>query len=393
MKKPSPKGKTRILRGAPLRDVALGLCLFSWAAAALCNDNTPPDLLTSAGSAVARQSEPRGATGAEQGEFVLAPVPLLQPALGGGIVLVGMYFHPHEAARPANITGAAVGYTSTESYLIGATHDHHFEGDRWRFQGTAGYAKFNLNFNGIGAEAGDPGRSLSYSVEGSFLEPTLWRKFSQGWSSGLNGQFLDAKINFEDNAPDDPILDPISSQELDLKSIGVGLIAQKDTRDNRFAPYSGIYFQADGSFFPDSLSNNLDYRIYSGFYNQYWRVRDTTVLAANVSSSYADGQVPFYRLSKLNIRGVSGDTYWDKFLLQGQAEVRQQIQGNWSAAVFAGYGGVSRSAGKLDSDDMILAGGAGVRYMVSSQQRVALRLDVARGQDGTMVYISVGEAF
>jgi hypothetical protein len=42
---------------------------------------------------------------------------------------------------------------------------------------------------------------------------------------------------------------------------------------------------------------------------------------------------------------------------------------------------------------MIFAGGAGIRYMVAPEQRVALRLDVAKGQDQTMVYISVGEAF
>jgi len=73
--------------------------------------------------------------------------------------------------------------------------------------------------------------------------------------------------------------------------------------------------------------------------------------------------------------------------------VRQKIHGNWSAALFAGYGGVNTSLEALDSDDMILAGGAGIRYMVSPQQRVALRLDVAKGKDETMVYISVGEAF
>ena len=66
---------------------------------------------------------------------------------------------------------------------------------------------------------------------------------------------------------------------------------------------------------------------------------------------------------------------------------------SWSAALFAGYGGVSPSLKDLDWDDMILAGGAGIRYMVAPKERVALRLDVAKGQDDTMVYVSVGEAF
>ena len=363
------------LRDAPLLKVAIGLCL-----------------LTTAGEAASEEAAAVPG-GAEQGAFVWAPIPMLQPALGGGAVLVGMYFYPHEAGQPANITGAAAGYTSTDSYLIAAGHDHHFEGGRWRFQGMAGYAKFNLNFNGIGAEAGKPGRSLAYSIEGTFVEPKLWRKFAHGWSAGLSAQFLDAQISFDDGKPGDPLFDEVNNEGLDLKSYGVGVLAQKDTRDNRFAPYSGQYFQASSMLFPSSLSNDLDYRIYKGFYNQYWRVRDTTVLAANVSTGYADGKAPFYRLSKLNIRGVSGDTYWDNFLLQGQAEVRQQIHGNWSAALFAGYGGVSSSLKDLGKDNMIFASGAGIRYMVAPKQRVALRLDVAKGQDETMVYVSVGEAF
>jgi outer membrane protein assembly factor BamA len=356
--------------------VVVGLYLLATATAAFGEE-----------TAVAQDS---AETGADEGAFVWAPVPLLQPALGGGAVLVGMYFYPHEAGMPANITGAAAGYTSTDSYIVAAGHDHHFDGNRWRFQGAAGYAKFNLNFSGVG---GGASQSLSYSIEGTFVEPELWRKFSHGWSVGLGAQFLDAEVSFDDGEPGDPILDQIIDEALDLKSVGVGLKVQKDTRDNRFAPYTGQYFQASGMLFPDGLANDLDYRIYKGFYSQYWRVRDTTVLAANASTGYADGQVPFYRLSKLNIRGVSGDTYWDKFLLQGQAEVRQHIHGNWSAAMFAGYGGVGPSLKDLDRDDMIFAGGAGIRYMVAPEQRVALRLDVAKGQDQTMVYISVGEAF
>lgn len=368
------------IRRTPLIAVVMATCLAAAATAAVAQQQTAAD-----NGAAAEQ--------AGQGSFVWAPIPVLQPALGGGAVLVGMYFYPHAEGRPANITGAAAAYTSTDSYLIAAGHDHHFKGDRWRLEGKAGYAKFNLNFPGIGAESGTPGSSLSYSIEGTFVEPKLWRKFSHGWLAGVGAQFLDADVDFDDGQPGDPILDGVTEAMLDLKSTGVGPLAQKDTRDNRFAPYQGHYFQVSAMVFPSAFDNDLDYRIYKGFYNQYWRVRDKTVLAANVSSAYADGEVPFYRLSKLAIRGVSGDKYWNKFLLQGQAEVRQRVYGDWSAALFAGYGGVGSSLKNLDTDDMIFAGGAGIRYMVAPKERVALRLDIAKGQDQTMVYISVGEAF
>lgn len=349
--------------------------------------------LTATGAENTTGSEVDPDTAGEKGTIVWAPIPMLQPALGGGLIMLGTYFHPSKPGETASISGVAAGYTSTDSYVLVGGHDHHYEGGRWRLRGMGGTAKFNLNFNGIGAEAGDPGRSLSYSIEGSFIDAALFRKFSRGWSAGLKAQLLDSEVNFDDGEPGDPILDGVVSEALDLTSYGVGVIAQKDTRDNRFAPHTGQRLELSGTLFPSNLGNDLDYRIYSAFYSHYIPIRDDTVLAANVSTGYADGEVPFYRLSKLNIRGVSGDTYWDKFLLQAQAEVRHTLAGNWGMAIFAGYGGVSPSLGDLDSDKMIFAAGAGIRYTVSREQRVALRLDVAEGQDGTMVYISVGEAF
>ena len=122
------------LQGAPLLQVIIGFYLLSAVGAAVSEESSPPDLMTSAGTATSKEATAQDSTDVEQGEFVLAPVPMLQPALGGGVVLVGMYFHPHDADRPANISGVAAGYTSTDSYLIGAAHDHHFKGDRWRLQ-------------------------------------------------------------------------------------------------------------------------------------------------------------------------------------------------------------------------------------------------------------------
>ncbi len=353
-------------------------------------------LLTNAGAVFSDEAvtaSDAADTDSGKGNFVWAPIPLLEEALGGGVVMVGMYFYPPEEYAPPSITGVAAGYTSTDSYMLGAGHDHHFAGNRWRLESGVGYAKFNLGFHGIGAEPGDLGRSLNYSIEGAFAQSTLWRKFPRGWAVGVGAEYLDADVSFQDSVPEDPISEKIPSGQLNLTSLGAGLFAEKDTRDNRFSPSTGRFFNTSAVTFPGGLDNDVDYHLYKAAYSQYWPVRDTTVLAANVSTGYADGNAPFYRLSKLSIRGVSAQAYWDNFLLQGQVEARQEIWGNWSAALFAGYGGVSSSLKKLDNDNMIFAGGTGVRYQVAQKEKVAVRLDVAWGQDGAMVYISVGEAF
>jgi len=63
------------------------------------------------------------------------------------------------------------------------------------------------------------------------------------------------------------------------------------------------------------------------------------------------------------------------------------------AVVFGGFGQVAAKAADISSADLLLAGGAGLRYQLTSKYPMHMRLDDAWGRDGGLLYFSVGEAF
>ena len=81
-------------------------------------------------------------------------------------------------------------------------------------------------------------------------------------------------------------------------SIGIGIVAAYDTRDNRYNPSKGAYIIGAALFYPGSWGPysfskfSLDARKY---FNSWLR----NVIAIQGTTSYANGQVPFYQLPQL----------------------------------------------------------------------------------------------
>ena len=64
-----------------------------------------------------------------------------------------------------------------------------------------------------------------------------------------------------------------------------------------------------------------------------------------------------------------------------------------TATVFGGFGQVAPTFGKLPDALVLPAGGLGVRYQMTRNFPMHLRLDYAWGRDGGLLYFSVAEAF
>jgi hypothetical protein len=77
----------------------------------------------------------------------------------------------------------------------------------------------------------------------------------------------------------------------------------------------------------------------------------------------------------------------------GQLELRYHSSGRFGAAAFGGFGQVAPSPGDIFNAEMLLAGGLGARYQLTSKFPMHLRLDYSWGRDGGLLYFGVGEAF
>ena len=80
-------------------------------------------------------------------------------------------------------------------------------------------------------------------------------------------------------------------------------------------------------------------------------------------------------------------------MITAQTEARFHTEGRLGATVFAGFGQVAPQIVDLIDAVVLPAGGLGLRYQLTRQFPMHMRLDYAWGKNGNLLYFSVSEAF
>jgi hypothetical protein len=78
---------------------------------------------------------------------------------------------------------------------------------------------------------------------------------------------------------------------------------------------------------------------------------------------------------------------------QIETEARWDFKGPWSLVDFLGYGQTWSDVPVLDSDDLILAGGAGFRVNIAPKLNFRTGIDIARGPEEWTIYLQFGHAW
>jgi hemolysin activation/secretion protein len=109
-----------------------------------------------------------------------------------------------------------------------------------------------------------------------------------------------------------------------------------------------------------------------------------------------NGTIPFYYYPSLGgnsiIRGYLDGRYIDRYLSAVQAEYRYPIKGRWSGTVFAGAGEVAHNPSEFGKHPRAAAGG-GLRYMIDTDERINIRLDLTYNGRQSYAYVNIMEAF
>lgn len=179
-------------------------------------------------------------------------------------------------------------------------------------------------------------------------------------------------------------------------SVGVGLAAAYDTRDNRYNPRHGSYILGTAVFYPGSWGPYafskfaLDARKFLP-----WK---KNVIAGQVTTSYANGVVPFYELPEMGgdsqMRGYYEGGLRDNVLVDAQVELRLHIWNIFGIVGWFGVGQVQNSYSQVAMDQFHLSYGPGLRIKVDSKHDTNLRFDFGFGPGGIQgFYVNFGEAF
>jgi len=321
------------------------------------------------------------------------PLPVLfytpETKLGGGVVLL----HSRRATgaleqRPSAFAAQAL-YTAEGQTMLSTSLEIYTPANRHHFSGGVSYSRYPTAFWGIGdrtpAEAEE-----RYTSRATEVEVELRRQIQPGLYIGASATTSRVQI-----------LQVAEGGLLDGTEVvgrtggwgwGGGVSVAHDTRDNVNAPHSGTFARATANRFGGEYSFSR-YRVDLRHYFEF----GPGVLAAQGVATVTDGRVPFYRLPSIGgqneMRGYQEGRYRDQHALSTQVEYRAPVWRRLGAAAFLSTGAVAPKLGDFGSSDVKLAGGWGIRYLLSRSEGLNVRVDFGYGKGSSGTYITLGEAF
>lgn len=176
------------------------------------------------------------------------------------------------------------------------------------------------------------------------------------------------------------------------RNIAVGANLELDTRDNIQNPYHGIFFNTIYQVAPRwignrALTHNLEANLRG--YVQTW---EGCVLAGELYSRFAFGDVEYIHLSQMaksgHMRGYDQWQYIDRHTASAQVELRQHI---WKRSGAVLWGGVGSSFHDKESIHLLPTYGLGYRW--EFKKRINVRLDYGFGKNCSTFIFAINEAF
>jgi len=326
----------------------------------------------------------------QRGDFVVVPIPISNPTLDAGLVAGAAYFYAQteeqKKMQPASVTAAAGMYTSNDSRAFAVVQQNYWNDNKWRFTGAVGAADLRLSLLAPDQTVG--GTAIDWRINGNFLFAKIGKRFKGKWYGGIFTRLIDANQSLE-VATGASEFDTGS----DVRSMGLGVNFEYDSRDMPLNSYSGRHFKVDALFNDEAIGSNSTYQSYTAAYRSYHPMTDSLVLAWELQGCRRGGKAPLWDACTVKLRGFSATDYLGKASTSGQAEVRWRLNERWGLVGFAGAGYVTNSFSGISDREAIPSYGAGVRFTVLKAKRVNLRLDYARSTDSDAIHVSVGEAF
>ena len=332
------------------------------------------------------------------GKLFILPIPIANPTIGTGLGAVSMYLF--QAGRDAPPSSLYLGgfWADSESWGGGLGTQTYFSEDRYRLTGFLGYFDVNVDFYGIGNRSGDTAVPAPINQSGPIFVPSFLFRIANNLYLGPRYRFMSIETSVDKQGlpPGHPGL--LLPDKAKVKSAGLGIVLNYDTKDNKFYPHSGSFLDVNTNFVNEAFGSDQDYQQLEVGYNLYKKIGEEQILAWRATGCSTGGDTPFYELCMFGstfdaMRGYVAGQYRDNISLTTQLEYRRRIYKKLGMVAFGGIGQVAPNLNELNSDDVLGSAGLGIRFMASEEARVNLSLDYARGKDSDAWYFRIGEAF
>lgn len=324
--------------------------------------------------------------------FLPVPIIITEPAVGYGGGLVLAYFHNKKEgdkkAKGISPTFSFGGgaYTENGTWMAFGGHQGSYLNDRIRYLGVLGYVSPNLTFYRNNGDVFDG--EYEFNLKGFLiLQEFLYRiKREIPFFMGLNYTYFNNTIGFETGI-DFPELEKF---EYNTSVGGLNTAFLYDKRDNSFTPTKGIHSSLEAGRFATFFGGDTD----------FWNIESKTFVYApivqdklfsgyrlHVASKWGD--VPFYSLPYISLRGIPALRYQGNNVLTAETEWRWSFVKRWSMVGFVGAGEAMRYYSDFGKNIKV-AGGGGIRYLLAKQYGMHAGIDVAKGPEQWTWNITIG---
>jgi len=284
-------------------------------------------------------------------------------------------------------------YTFNQQTILDAALRHYFHNNKNLLLANTLYKNFPEYFYGLGNMTPD---SLSQLISTHSLRVNIewYQQIKSYWYVGGVINMLDY-FSIHANDPN-----KISLPELGNNggyTLGVGASILHDNRDNAFNATKGWYLCANVVSFNQQLGSAYNFVKSNVDARYYFRTNSKTVLAGQLLYQGNSGNVPFWQTAALGgsnmMRGLYAGRYRDNYLLAAQSEWRYQFSKKWGFTTFAALGKVANTMNELDVHNVHASYGIGFRRRITKNNKINIRIDVARSGSATNFYVNLAEAF
>ncbi|MBV8141136.1 MAG: BamA/TamA family outer membrane protein [Verrucomicrobia bacterium] len=322
----------------------------------------------------------------------------MSPALGTGIVPILGYITPipasDKAVRPS-VVGAGGLITDNGTRGFGIAADLYLDQARYEWESVYVHGNLDYNLYGEGFVNGNAGHKLPLEQSGQLFFTKLLRDLGKDVYAGARFLTGSSFITLKPTSGELALIPPDVGIHTNLRALGMEV--SRDSRPDRFYPLKGSVIDFTGDFFMKGLGSRYSFQSYEFTFNKYVSLSKKQVLAYNLYFCGTGGKPPFYGncIYGVNseLRGYTAGRYLDAFMLATQLEYRLVLPWRFGIVGFGGIGGVAPGADQWRINQMLPAGGTGLRYVLSKKYHVNLRNDYAWGKDNFTWSVGVGEAF
>jgi hypothetical protein len=328
--------------------------------------------------------------GTQPGDLVVAPVPFFSQQVGFGLGLGTAYVFRFDPESAPSTLGAGAFYTDNGSKGAFGAFTPAFGGDDWRLTLMGGLAEIRYDFYGIGQDAGDDGDSVALESEADFVRLEALRALRRSWYLGPRVTAGTVRTEIEGSGT----LNDLLADQLDVRSVLLGLHLLIDLRDDTFYPRDGSQTDVSGDVASSAFGSDLDFFRGKASHASYHALGDEDVLAWQAIVEYAGDDAPFFALPSHALRGYESGRYRDQLWTAAQVELRHRLNRRFGAVLFGGLGAVGADVSDLLDSELLPSVGVGLRIRLSDENPIDYRIDVAAGADGEVILsMSVGQAF